>query len=270
MQQLYVEKYVKDENSDWLVFLHGFGGSTKMWKKQIEAFKEKHNLLILDLPGHGQSKVGIAGLGATKFEDIADMIVDVLKEHKIKAATFVCVSLGSLVFAGILSKYPEMVKGAVLSGAVMGVHTGWRALLYICNKIRHCFPYMMLMNVFSSIMLPLAGHQKSRRFFMKSGKDLGRKEFMAWFNLFVNDMDALLNASKLADLKDKLLIIVGNEDFTFIKGVKKHLGYMKDAKLKVLQKCGHVCNIQRWQEFNEVSLDFLECIPESPEEESQK
>ena len=50
MSQLYAGKYVKDEDSEWLVFLHGFAGNSGMWKKQIEFFKGKYNLLILDLP----------------------------------------------------------------------------------------------------------------------------------------------------------------------------------------------------------------------------
>lgn len=260
MHQLYAEEYVKDEKSDWLVFLHGFGGSTKMWKRQIEAFKKHYNLLILDLPGHGNSKKGIAKLGIKKFEEIADMVIDVLKEKKIEIATFVCVSLGTLIFAGILNRYPDMVKGAILCGAVLGMHIGWRSLLKLCDKIRFCFPYMLLMKVFSGILLPLKEHQVSRSFFLKSGKLLGRDEFMAWFDLFVKDMDALRDLTKLDDLKENLLFIVGNEDFTFIKGIKNKFKTLKDSQLRVLQKCGHVCNIQKWQEFNEVSLKFIESI----------
>ena len=67
MNQLYTEKFVKDEKCDWLVFIHGFGGSTKMWKRQIDSFKDKFNLLILDLPGHGKSKEGIAHKGIKRF-----------------------------------------------------------------------------------------------------------------------------------------------------------------------------------------------------------
>lgn len=260
MDQLYAEKYVKDEKCDWLVFLHGFGGSTKMWKRQIESFKEKYNLLILDLPGHGKSTKGIAHKGIQKFEDIADMVMEVLYENGIKIATFVCVSLGTLIFAGILSKYPDVVKGAILCGAVLGIHIGWRSILNICDKIRYCFPYMFLMRVFSGILLPLKGHQISRRFFLQSGKLLGREEFMAWFDLFVKDMDALTNLSSLNDLKDNLLLIVGTEDHTFINGIKKKFNTLKSSKLKILEECGHVCNIQKWKEFNEVSLRFIEEI----------
>ena len=67
MSQLYVEKFVKDDKCNWLVFLHGFGGSTKMWKHQIDDFKDKFNLLFIDLPGHGKSLEGIADKKIEKF-----------------------------------------------------------------------------------------------------------------------------------------------------------------------------------------------------------
>ena len=45
---------ILDNNKEeWVVFIHGIGGSTKTWEKQIDAFSEKYNLLLLDLPGHG-------------------------------------------------------------------------------------------------------------------------------------------------------------------------------------------------------------------------
>ena len=104
MTGIHVEKHFKDENCPWVVFLHGFGGSTQMWKKQIDQFKEDYNLCVLDLPGHGKSVAGIKGMHLRSFDHVADMIVVTLRAHGIHKATFVCVSLGSLVFAGIYRK----------------------------------------------------------------------------------------------------------------------------------------------------------------------
>ncbi|MBQ2403904.1 MAG: hypothetical protein II280_00670, partial [Lachnospiraceae bacterium] len=44
---------IDNQKEEWVVFVHGIGGSTKTWGKQIEAFSEQYNLLLLDLPGHG-------------------------------------------------------------------------------------------------------------------------------------------------------------------------------------------------------------------------
>ena len=55
--------------------------------------------------GHGRSLEGIAGKKIEKFDDVADIVVDTLKENHITKATFFCVSLGTLVFTSILLKY---------------------------------------------------------------------------------------------------------------------------------------------------------------------
>ena len=35
---------------------------------------------------------------------------------------------------------------------------------------------------------------------------------------------------------------------------------LKDTNLNVLEKCGHVCNIQKWKEFNHVALNYIDSI----------
>lgn len=255
MDQLYIEKYVKDDKCDWLVLLHGFGGSSKMWKRQIESFKDKFNLFILDLPGHGQSKEGIAKKHIDKFVDVADIVVQTLKENGIYKATFMCVSLGTLVFAGILTRYPDIVNGAILCGAVAGVNKFIEIGLHFINCIKNCLPYMFLMGAFSYFLLPRKSHKTSREFFIKSGKLLGKEEFMAWFNLVISDFDILKN---LSDFKKKILFIMGNEDYTFLNGVCKKITDFKNAGLSIINHCGHVCNIQKSREFNEVALGYIE------------
>ena len=55
---IYYTKYVSDNsnNREWITFVHGAGGSSTIWFKQIKYFSKKYNLLLLDLRGHGKSK----------------------------------------------------------------------------------------------------------------------------------------------------------------------------------------------------------------------
>ena len=50
---------IDNRHEEWVVFIHGIGGSTKTWKRQIDLFSEKYNLLLLDLPGHGYNSDNI-------------------------------------------------------------------------------------------------------------------------------------------------------------------------------------------------------------------
>ena len=55
---IYYTKYVSDNsnNRKWITFVHGAGGSSTIWFKQIKYFSKKYNLLLLDLRGHGDSE----------------------------------------------------------------------------------------------------------------------------------------------------------------------------------------------------------------------
>ena len=254
-QAIYTETYIRDPESPWLVFLHGFGGSTKMWKKQLSFFRERYNMLLLDLPGHGQSRTGIADLGIRCFEDLADVVAETLERHNIRKACFVCASLGTLVFAAIQNKYPKLVTGGILCGAVAGISLGLQNLLVILDRIKHRFSSEFLLQLFAHILLPWRSHAKSRKFFIENGRLLNRREFLAWFSLIVKDIDVLKN---LSEELNNVVFISGTEDFTFLRGVKRLTSAAaRDVKLILLRRCGHVCSLQRPTEFNTLSQEFL-------------
>ena len=53
---LYYKTFVSENNNEWITFIHGAGGSSSIWFKQIKNFKSYFNLLLIDLKGHGKSK----------------------------------------------------------------------------------------------------------------------------------------------------------------------------------------------------------------------
>jgi len=252
---LYTETYIRTKESPWLVFLHGLAGSSKMWKKQLPAFRERYNILLLDLPGHGRSRTGIADMGIHRFEELADVVAETLKRLDIKNACFICASLGTLVFAALQNKYPDLITGAILCGAVAGVNLTLRGMLAVMDRIKHRFSSEFLLQLFAHILLPWRSHAKSRNFFIENGRLLKRKELLAWFSLIVHDMNVLKN---LEEELNNIIFISGTEDFTFLRGVKRLTGAAaKDVKLILLHHCGHVCSLQRPSEFNALSQDFL-------------
>ena len=49
--------YKHKTSKSWVTFIHGAGGSSSIWFKQIRDFKLAHNLLLIDLRGHGGSDI---------------------------------------------------------------------------------------------------------------------------------------------------------------------------------------------------------------------
>jgi pimeloyl-ACP methyl ester carboxylesterase len=81
----------KKENSSWITFIHGAGGSSAIWFKQIRFFSKHFNLLLIDLRGHGASKDLIQNPFKTQysFESIADDIFEVMDHVQIEKSHFV-------------------------------------------------------------------------------------------------------------------------------------------------------------------------------------
>ena len=82
----------------WVTFIHGAGGSSSIWFRQIRAFKAEFNVLLIDLRGHGNSK--ITSKDNTKqeytFDFITNDIVEVLQHLQITKSHFIGISMGTI------------------------------------------------------------------------------------------------------------------------------------------------------------------------------
>ena len=82
----YTKFMSKNKNAEWITFVHGAGGSSTIWYKQIKYFSKKYNLLLLDLRGHGKSKSISINPFKKKytFNYITNDILEVIDAEKIK------------------------------------------------------------------------------------------------------------------------------------------------------------------------------------------
>ena len=76
--------YKNNCSKEWVTFVHGAGGSSSIWFKQIRDFKKHFNVLLLDLRGHGKSNYKITNTFKKKytFSSIANDIVDTVQSYK--------------------------------------------------------------------------------------------------------------------------------------------------------------------------------------------
>ena len=93
---LYYKTFVSENNSEWITFIHGAGGSSSIWFKQIKNFKSYFNLLLIDLKGHGKSK-NIDLDDEDNLDTTNIQIIGVLDHLKINKSHFVGVSLGTIL-----------------------------------------------------------------------------------------------------------------------------------------------------------------------------
>ena len=77
--------YSNTKSTQWVTFVHGAGGSSAIWFKQIREFQKEYNVLLLDLRGHGNPNQQIKNAFKQKytFSALAEDIIEVLDYLKI-------------------------------------------------------------------------------------------------------------------------------------------------------------------------------------------
>jgi pimeloyl-ACP methyl ester carboxylesterase len=255
---LYYKTYLHPTNPEWMVLIHGAGGSSAIWFKQIKEFRKSYNLLLIDLRGHGKSSNRLSNLWKEKytFPAVTRDIIQVLDHLKIEKAHFMAVSLGTILVRQLAEMAPERVQSMIMAGAVTRLNVKSRVLVTMGNTFKSVIPYMWLYKLFAWVIMPRKRHSESRNLFVREAKRLCQKEFIRWFKL-TGEVNPLLRYFKEKDLGIPTLYIMGDEDFMFLKPVKKIVAEHTASLLKVVQECGHVVNVEQPQVFNELTLEFL-------------
>jgi pimeloyl-ACP methyl ester carboxylesterase len=104
-----------------VVFVHGAGLDHSWWGLQSRYFGyHGFNVLAVDLPAHGRSR----GPALTSVGDMADWVKKLLDEKKIKTASLVGHSMGSLIALEFAARYPESAEKIALIGTAYPMKVG--------------------------------------------------------------------------------------------------------------------------------------------------
>jgi pimeloyl-ACP methyl ester carboxylesterase len=253
--------YENKETTKWVTFIHGAGGSSSMWFRQIRSFKEKFNVLLIDLSGHGKSKSRFhenSKVGYT-FELITGDIVEVLNSLSIEKSHFIGVSLGTIIVRDLADRYPNLVESLVLAGAILKFNIRSNMLMIFGNILRSIVPYILLYKLEAFIIMPKKNHRESRLLLVKECKKLNQKEFIRWCKL-TRGIKKILKSQRQIDIERPSLYIMGAEDSIFLPSVRKSVSSFLNAQLSIIENSGHVVNIDQPNKFNERVIKFLKSL----------
>jgi pimeloyl-ACP methyl ester carboxylesterase len=251
---LHYRTYFKDSTTPWVTFIHGAGGSSSIWFKQIKDFKKEYNVLLIDLRGHGSSKA--TWNKGDSFFNVAQEVVEVLDHLKINSSHFIGISLGTIVVQTLAGQYPERLSSMILAGAVIQLNLRTKFLLAVGNACKFILPYMWLYKLFAWIIMPRSRHIESRYTFVNQAKKMCQKEFIRWFGL-TRSINPYLKNLQIDSQGIPTLFIMGEEDYLFLTPVKQLVNKQSELDLRLIKDSGHVCNIDQPEKFNSVTLNYL-------------
>ncbi len=256
--RLYHKTYMHRPDAPWVTMIHGVGGSSIVWHKQIRDFSRHFNVLVLDLRGHGKSRDLFEAYMGNRytFEDISQDVILLLDELGIQKSHFIGVSLGTILIRVIADMQPERVQSMVLAGAITRLNFRSRFLVWVAKVFKPVIPFMWLYRLLANILMPRRRHRESRSLFIKEAQKIYRREINRWFKL-LRDVNPLLNYYHEKNPPVATLYLMGDEDHLFLPPVQRLVYDNPMANLVTVPQSGHVCNVDQPAHFNRHAIDFI-------------
>ena len=98
------------KGSHAILFVHCWAGNSGFWREQVSALADKARLVLIDLPGHGQSDKPRAQYNMDFF---ARAVPAVMRDARVDKATLIGHSMGAPVICRVYAQAPERVVALV-------------------------------------------------------------------------------------------------------------------------------------------------------------
>ena len=115
-----------------IVLTHGFSDSGALWHAQVEAFKDRYQVVTMDMRGHARSESPVDP-GLYTQDQVVEDLRAVMDAAGVERAVVGGHSLGGYTSMRFYQRYPERVRGLILSGTGPGYRkmkgaAGWTAM----------------------------------------------------------------------------------------------------------------------------------------------
>jgi hypothetical protein len=237
--------------------VHGAGGSTRTWRKQVEAFSKDYHLLLIDLPGHAGSASKTANQANYDFEWISKSIWDVVDCYTHETIHVVAVSLGSIIAMQMYALRPNGIASLLFSGPIVSLSLKLRFLARTGLMIAKIIGFRNFYGLMAKIVLPRKNHKKSREIFVRESKFLSIEEYRKWTAMYGSYLDQTLRKLFSFEPQIPVLLVVGGQDHLFLKPSMQYARRFQNITIEVVQRCGHLVSLERSEEFNRRCLEFL-------------
>jgi pimeloyl-ACP methyl ester carboxylesterase len=216
-----------------LILIHGLGGSSRWWARNIDALAKQFQVHVIDLEGCGRSR----HRGRFVLHKAAAQVKQWMESHGLRRAHIVGHSMGGFIAAELAADYPEMVDRLVLVDA---------AIVPPEHSEKPGWP-----NLFQSLRdLPMS---------------LGPARLSDVLTMGMDNALLAARAMMRSDLRQKLrairapaLVVWGQRDAMVPLSVGKALaGCLSPKKLVVINNAGHCPMWDRPDIFNRVVSHFL-------------
>ncbi|MDA7795524.1 alpha/beta hydrolase [Candidatus Pelagibacter sp.] len=249
MQDIFVEDV---GNGTSLVLVHGFLGSSEMWRLQIDFFKENYRVFAPALPGFGKSNNVNS---CDSIECMAKSILTSLKKKKIERFYLLGHSMGGMIVQEMVKLAGEKILKLICYG------TGPRGNIPGRFETIDVSRDKLKINGLDNTAYRIAKtwfieEDKSKYFYLceEAGKQTS-------IEAADNGLVAMKNwdgVKNLQNIKNETLIIWGDQDMAYnFNQVETLNDNIPNSNLKIIKGCSHNVHLEKPDEFNTIVSEFL-------------
>jgi pimeloyl-ACP methyl ester carboxylesterase len=244
--------YVNRGSGSAVVLIHGFGGHTFSYRRNIPELAKHHRVVALDLKGFGYSERPPGGDYSLTAQ--AEVVIGLMDELGILAASIVGHSMGGEVAMRVASTHPERVDKLVLVASVSGDR----------------FPTLPPLPIIKPIM-PFLG-RLTARFLLKRGfydrtklteevrEGYRRPKYIRGFNDAIYRLMAdMRHDSKIdyARINQPTLILWARAEALPAVILRKLRERLPHAEVQYIERAGHLLLEEQPEDCNRAILRFI-------------
>jgi len=223
-----------------LIFLHGWGLSSEIFKPFYHYLRNDFAVYFLDLPGFGKTPIE----KTMTLKDYADYVFEFLKEKKMEKPIIIGHSFGGAVATKLAIIHPESIS---------------KLILVCASAIRQPRRKIILLKKIADILKPLLP-EKLRRFILKLLK-LDKTDYARIENPKLKETFKKVIAEDLKQdlflVKSPTLVIWGEKDAeTPLNEGKIIAEAISGAKLAIIKNAGHFLFLEKPDEFTKLIKEF--------------
>ncbi len=249
-----------------VLLLHGLAASAEVWLPNIDSLAQNYRVLIPDLPGFGRSETPPSSFSPLDYASIIDEFLTALNVHKV---SIIGHSLGGGIALHYALQFPDKLGKLILVDcAGFGKEVIWSLRLMSLPWIGEIVSYPSRKGVELFFKLAVNNPQVITKDFIDIYYELFNQPGYQTFLLKLTRMLVDVRCAKpellvpilenLHKIKQPALVIWGEKDRVFpLKQAYYGKEELANAELCVMNRCGHIPNLENPEEFNRLVLDFL-------------
>ena len=231
-----------------IVFLHGVGSDKSVWRPQLDHFGQERRAIAFDYPGYGESDPAPEG---TTRDDYASAIISAMHEFGVDRAHICGLSLGGVVAIAMCHADPDRCASLVLADS-FAVHPD--GLTIYDRSVAASENMRVLAESRADVLLAQPADPAVRTEVIET---MARIDPAA-FQIGAEAVWLADQSDRAHDIRAATLVLCGAEDHVTPSALSKALaGLIPGARFELIERAGHLTNIERPQEFNALVGAFI-------------